>query len=84
MDYLMLWFIVVVVWLIFVKLSLIQDARYPNWVWGVIQWFTLLLPVCTLVGGVMALTLNTPTIIILGLLTVLVTGTGIVALLSDR
>lgn len=84
MDYLMLWFIVVVVWLLFVKLSLIQDARYPAWVWRVIQWFTLLLPVCTFEACVIALPLNATTIIILGILTVLVTGSGIMALLSDR
>lgn len=84
MDYLILWFIAVAIWLLFVKLSLIQDTRYPSWVWRAIQWVTILLPVCTLVGGVITLTLNTPMIIILGLLTVLVTGTGIVALLSDR
>ncbi|MGP0838146.1 hypothetical protein [Serratia sp. CY85251] len=42
-HYPMLGFIVVVVWLLFVKLSLIEDARYPSWVWRVIQWSTILI-----------------------------------------
>lgn len=42
-HYPMLGFVVVVVWLLFVKLSLIEGARYPSWVWSVIQWFTILL-----------------------------------------
>ncbi|MFV1478540.1 hypothetical protein [Serratia marcescens] len=84
MDYLMICFIVIILWLIFVKLSLIEDARYPSWVWGVIQWVTVLLPVCTFVGGVIALPLDIPTAIILGALNGSVTAMGIAAIRSDR
>ncbi|MBN5215733.1 hypothetical protein [Serratia ureilytica] len=84
MDYLMICFIVIILWLIFVKLSLIEDARYPSWVWGVIPWVTVLLPVCTFVGGVIALPLDIPTAIILGALNGSVTAMGIAAIRSDR
>ncbi|KMQ82798.1 cytochrome c oxidase subunit [Lasius niger] len=83
-HYPMLGFVVVVVWLLFVKLSLIEDARYPSWVWGVIQWVTSLLPVCTFVGGIIALPLDIPTAIILGALNGSVTAIGIAAIRSDR
>lgn len=42
-HYLMLGFIAIILWLLFVKLSLIQDARYPSRVWRAIQWFTILI-----------------------------------------
>jgi hypothetical protein len=42
-HYPMLGFIVIILWLLFVKLSLIEDTRYPSWVWRAIQWVTILI-----------------------------------------